>query len=535
MIAATSTAATLVFTVPGAVLSGVPRIAGSLKATQAQVVWISVAYPLLVASLLLPAGVIADRYGRRRVFVAGLAVMAAGLVLASTATSPMGLAAWLALAGLGAGMAFPCTLATITVAVPERHRSVAVGVWAAAVPLGGLVGIMLGGVVLTATSDWEPTFVTVGVLVVGMIVLAVLTVPETRLDDVPPLDLGGAVLSVVAVATLVLGTTEAPVHGWTAATTIAYLGTSVVASILFVVWELRSAAPLLDVRVFRMSTFSATAIALLATFFALYLTTSVGFQYEAYRLGFSPLMVAIGMSPMAVPMVPLAVAGPTLANRYGAKPVIGAALLAGAVAELVAATTGTGSGYLHFGVAVAIFGVCVGLCAGPTTEIITQQLPPAKQGVASAVNNLTREIGATLGIAIGGTAFNVGYRHEIGTQLRLGPHVVAIAKDSPIAGLHVAAHRPRSLHVVHAGITHGWVYATATTAVFLIVSLAVFVRRFSSPRAALAAPAAALAERSFAVAERQGASRSPAPRWAHAMAALLTVSMVIRAVATRRQ
>jgi MFS family permease len=490
MVAATSLAATLVFTVPAAVLAPVPRIAAALRATQSDVEWISVAYPLLVASLLLPAGVLADRWGRRRALVLGLGLMASGLFWASSAASPLALAGALAAAGLGAGIAFPCTLATITLAVPEAYRSAAVGVWATAVPLGGLFGTMLSSVVVTLTSKWEPTFVIAGALVCVTIALTVLTVPETRRDEVPRLDLPGALLSMVGVATLVLGMTQAPVHGWAATTTVSYLTGSAVALIAFVIWELRCSAPLIDVRVFLLRGFSATAAALLGTFFALYLLTSVGFQYEAYALGFTPLKVAFGMAPMVLLMLPFALIGPTVANRLGPKPVIAIALALGAAASVTCAASGAHSGYLQFAAGVLIFGGCVGLCAGPTTEIITQELPPAKQGIASGVNNLTREIGATLGIAIGGTAFNIGYRHAIAAHLHLDHRLVTIAKDSPIAGLQVAAHlgarAPHYLEAVHYGVNRGWVLATSTSAAALILALALFLKRFPGTRTARA-------------------------------------------------
>jgi MFS family permease len=475
--------ATIVFTVPALVFVSAPQIGARLKASQTDVVWISVAYPLMVASLLLPVGLIVDHYGRRRGLVGGIAVMCLGLILAATAGSSGGLIAGLLVAGIGGGTAFPCTLATITVAAPDDRRGVAVGMWAAAVPLGGVVGTLVGGIAIQLSAEWETGFVVVAVLAALTGLVAVVAVPETRDPREQPFDALGALLSTIGVAGLVISLTEGPVHGWGSATTLLYLGVAAVALTAFVIWEARTATPLLDVRLFLLPGFGAAAGAIFATFFALYLIVPLIFQYEAYTLGYTPLRGAFGILPLAITMLPTAVAGPTVARRRGPKFVITTSLAIGVLAGTAFASIGSGGGWAPIAISLIILGASVGLCAGPVTEIITEQLPAAKQGVASAVNNLTRELGATLGIAIGGTAFNIGYRHQIDHLLHPGRDpIAAIIRNSPAAGLQAAGHLGARAHsylaAIHSGVNIGWTIAMSTVAVAYVLTLAFFAWRF---------------------------------------------------------
>ena len=487
LLVSTTGTATIVFTVVAVVFVSAPRIGAGLMASQTDVVWISVAYPLMVASLLLPAGLLVDRFGRKRGLLGGITVMCLGLILAATARSASALIAGLLVAGIGGGTAFPCTLATITVAVPESQRSVAVGMWAAAVPLGGVVGTLIGGIAIGLTGDWETGFVVVAVLAALAGFVAVAAVPETRDPREQPFDALGALLSTVAVAGLVIGLTDGPVRGWGSATTLLYLGIAALALSAFVIWEARAPTPMLDVRLFLLPGFGAAAGAILATFFALYLIVPLTFQYEAYALGYTPLRGAIGILPLGITMLPTAVAGPTIARHRGPRFVITTSLAIGLIAGAAFATVGSSGGWAPVAISLVIFGASVGLCAGPVTEIITEQLPAAKQGVASAVNNLTRELGATLGIAIGGTAFNIGYRHQIDHLLDPGHDpIAAIIRNSPAAGMQAARHLSARAHnylsAIHSGVNLGWTIAMGTVTVAYLLAIAFFAWRFPRPR-----------------------------------------------------
>ncbi|MBA3745188.1 MFS transporter [Sporichthya sp.] len=229
---------------------------------------------------------------------------------------------------------------------------------------------------------------------------------------------------------------------------------------------------------------AAAALAIWAVFFGLYALAFLCFQYQAFAPNFSPLKSALGMIPLAVLMIPLAVAGPGLARRYGVRPVVACSLLMGGLGAAIAGVLGPSQGYWGLAVGFFIFGG-IGLGGAPVTEAITQRLPAAKQGVASAVNNLTRELGAVFGVAVTGTAFNMGYRHEISAALDPATDPLSeLARESPAAGLAVVPQAgpeaPRYLQAVLDGVDTAWLAAMGTVAAFFALAGIVFVRAFGA-------------------------------------------------------
>ncbi|WP_019873509.1 MFS transporter [Sporichthya polymorpha] len=482
MLIATCGAATSVFLTLGVTFSGAPQIAAALRADQADLQWIGDVYPLVVAAILLPAGVLGDRLGRKKALVAGTAVLAAGMFLVARADSPGAMISALFFSALGAGVAFPATLATITVAVAPARRSTAVGIWAAAVPMGGMVGTLIGGVLITVTDTWRAGYVVLGVLAVVFALLAVVAVPETRDPVRQPLDPVGVVLSVVGIAALVLGVTEGPSHGWTDPGTLGRLALAAVALAAFVRWELSRSRPLLDLRLFREEGVAPAAVAIWAVFFGIYAMAFLSFQYLAFALEFSALRAALGLLPFGATMIPLAVLGPRLAARYGTRAVVAASLLAGAIGASLSGVLAVWHGYWGLAIGLAVLGA-IGLGGGPVTEEITCRLPAAKQGVASAVNNLTRELGAVFGVAFTGTAFNIGYRHEISSALDpAADPLAALAQDSPAAGFAAAGQAgteaPTYLTAVLDGVDTGWLAAMGTVAAFSALATVYFLARY---------------------------------------------------------
>jgi MFS family permease len=482
LLLATCGAATSVFLTIGVTFSGAPQIAAALQAKQSTLQWIGDIYPLVVASILLPAGVLGDRLGRKKALVGGTAILSAGMFLAASAHSPGALIAALFLSAVGAGVAFPSTLATITVAVPEERRSTAVGIWAAAVPMGGMFGTLIGGILITATDTWRSGYVVLGVLAATFSLLALVAVPETRETARQPLDPVGVALSVIGIAALVLGVTDGPSHGWTDTRTLSWIALAAVALAAFVRWELRIAGPSVDLRLFRAQGVAPAAVAIWTVFFGIYAFAFLSFQYEAFALGFSPLQAAAGLIPMGTTMIPAAIVGPRLAARYGIRPVVAASLLLGAVGAVLSGILGDTLGYRGLAVGLFVMGG-IGLGGGPVTEEITRRLPAAKQGVASAVNNLTRELGAVFGVAFTGTAFNIGYRHEI--DAALNPAVdplAAVIKESPAAGLQAVGQggpdAPSRLAAILDGIDTGWIAAMSTVAAFFLAALTYFLVRY---------------------------------------------------------
>jgi EmrB/QacA subfamily drug resistance transporter len=479
VVAVASAAAATMFLAITTVLAAVPEIAGDLDATQRQLQWAADCYPLALASLLLPSGVLADRFGRKRFLVAGLSLLALGLLGASQARDPTMLLASLAVAGVGSGIGFPSTLASVTGVVDARRRPTAISVWAAAVPVGGLSGAMLTGAVLEV-GTWPWAFGAAAVAAVACLLLALLVVPETRDPQHTTLDVPGALLSAAAVAALVVGLTEGPVAGWVDPHTLVPLAGAVVLGLAFVAWELRAPAPLLDVRLFAIPAFAAPVLAMTLMFGGLFGMVFLAYQWEAYVLGFRSLTAGIGLAPMAITMLPLALLGNRIARRIGFRGSLALALAAGCVGCVGFALSGQTDSYPLFFVAMVVFGACIGLSAGPGTDAISAPLPPARQGVASAVNDLARELGATLGIAISGTAFNAAYRAHVRERLDTTSDPLAQAVlTSPGAGERAvaAAGDAGSRHhdVLVGAASAGWSTGALVAAGAFLVALVLFL------------------------------------------------------------
>src|SRR5580700_8265127 len=222
-----------------------PGIARATHASQTQLAWIIDAYSLVFASLLLPAGAIGDRYGRRRALITGLLIFGAGSAAAMTARSPGELIALRAVLGLGAALVMPATLSTITGTFASEQRTRAVSVWAAVAGGAAILGLLTSGLVLAVWS-WPSVFGLNVVLAAAAIAGTLRFAPESADPAAPRLDVSGAVLAVIGMVTLVYSIIEAPSHGWLSARTVAGLGGGLVILAGFVFWERRRRAPLLD-------------------------------------------------------------------------------------------------------------------------------------------------------------------------------------------------------------------------------------------------------------------------------------------------
>src|ERR1700735_4587227 len=227
-----------------------PDIARSTHASQTQLSWIIDSYSLVFAALLLPAGALGDRYGRRRALLAGLAIFGAGSAVAMTASSATELIGLRAFLGLGAALVMPATLSTITGTFPSAERGRAVSIWAGVAGGAAVLGLLASGLLLTGFS-WRSIFGLNVVLSAVALAGTLRFVPESADPNAPSLDVGGAAIAVAGLVALIFSVIEAPTYGWLAARTLAglILGFALLAA--FVLWELRQEHPLLDPRVFR--------------------------------------------------------------------------------------------------------------------------------------------------------------------------------------------------------------------------------------------------------------------------------------------
>src|SRR5215472_3058684 len=431
-----------------------PEIARATHATQTQLAWVIDAYSLVFASLLLPAGAIGDRYGRRRALIAGLSIFGAGSAVAMTAHSAAELIGLRAVLGLGAALVMPATLSTITGTFAREQRTRAVSTWAAVAGGAAVLGLLTSGIVLEVWS-WPAVFGLNVVLAVAAIAGTLRFVPESAEPGAARLDLGGAVLAVIGLVALVYSIIEAPDQGWTSARTLAGLGAGLAVLAGFVAWERHRRHPMLDPRVFARRGLAAGSLAVFVQFFGLFGFIFIVLQYLQLIRGDSGLVSALAMLPMAAAMQPAARLSPALAARFGARAVSAGGLTLIAAALVVLAQLNATSGYWLLAVGLIPLGAGLGLAIPPATSGITAALPASQQGVGSALNDLSRETGGAVGIAVLASVLTAAYsshlhltglsaaqagaaRSSVAVAARLGGAAAAQARTAFADGMHLA-------------------------------------------------------------------------------------------------
>jgi EmrB/QacA subfamily drug resistance transporter len=461
------------------ITNALPHLAAGLGASQSDQQWIIDSYGLTLAALLLFAGALGDRFGRRLALIGGIVVFGLTALLSVWADSPGQLIALRALMGVGAALIMPGTLSTITSVFPAEERPKAVGIWAGFAGAGGTLGILMSGALLEA-FDYTSIFVVTTAFAVVTLVGVVLVVPTTRATEHVGLDPLGTVLSALGIGALVFGIIEGPVKGWTEPLTLAALIAGVVLLGLFVVAELRTAHPLLDPRLFGRRGFATGSASLFLQFFAMFGFFFVALQFLQLVLGYSTFVAALALMPMTAVMLPLSAMSGTLSERFGHKLVGGAGLAISAVGFTVFAAVGRNDSYWGFFVATIIIGAGAALAMTPATNAIVASLPREKQGVASAVNDTARELGAAFGVAVLGSAFNIGYRNDIAGDLGgLAAGAAEQARQAPAIALDLARSAGDSAlaDAARHAFTSGMQYATLLGAGLLLVgALFVWVR-----------------------------------------------------------
>ena len=402
--------------------TALPGIAVATAATQSQLTWVVDSYTLVLACLLLPAGAIGDRYGRRGALLAGLAIFTVASVVPAIAGQPWQIIAARAASGAGAAFIMPATLSLLTAAYPRGERIKAVGIWAGVAGSGAVIG-MLGSGLLLHLFSWHAifwAFVGAGVLI---FVLGC-TVATSRDEEATPVDWLGAALSGTAVLIFVFGVVEAPARGWTDPLVYGSLtaGTALVAVFCFV--EVRRRHPLLDVRLFRRPDFATGAAAITTFFLAMFGFFFVMMQYIQLVMGYSPIGTALALTPLMLPMLALSVLSQWYLPRLGLRVVVFAGLLLISAGFFWMRVLEVHSPYIELVWPLLVISTGIGFCTAPTTSAIMTSVPDEKQGVASAVNDTTRELGAALGIALAGSVLATSYGHFVRPALSNFPAAV---------------------------------------------------------------------------------------------------------------
>ena len=401
--------------------TALPTLARVLHAGTSSLQWITDAYTLCFAALLIPAGALGDRFGRRISLLGGLTVFALGSVAAAFASGTGTLIAARIVMGLGATFVMPATLSILNAVFPPKERPQAIAAWSAVAGVGIVIGPTLGGLLLT--HFWWGSVFLINVPLVALAIAGVIwTVPETAEPGGHGLDIVGTLLIAGSLIGIVDAIIEAPTRGWTAPATLAEIAAGLGALGVFAWWELRIAHPLIDLRIFASRAFSAAAASVTVIFFALFGSLFVLTQYLQLVHGYSPLSAGVRALPFALAMGALSPLSPILARRLGTRTVIPAGMALMGLGLLDLSTAGVHTAYPPIALAVAIMGAGMGLVMAPASTTIMTTVPGHQAGAGSAINDTIREVGGALGIAIIGSLSAAVYRSHLGTSLA-GQHV----------------------------------------------------------------------------------------------------------------
>lgn len=430
-----------------------PKLAVELHASNSQLQWVVDAFNLLFAAAVLAAGSLSDRFGRKGMLLAGLGVFGLASLIGGLTSDPGQLIAARAVMGVGAAMVFPSTLSLLTnVFVARAERAKAIGLWGAITGVAIALGPIVGGALLEV-FDWRSIFFAMTPIAAVAALLVGRFVPASRDPRAAAVDSGGFVLSAAAVGLLIYTIIEAPSRGWGGAATLA--GFAVTAGLVaaFVAWERRREEPMLDLSLFADRRFTAASAAVAISFFALSGFIFLVTQYFQFFKGFTPLSTGVRLLPVATCVAIFSVVGARLAVRIGTKLVVGVGLLAMTAFYLWVATTTASTAYLTIALQMVVLGTGMGLTSAPATEAIMGVVPKAKAGVGSAMNDATRLLGGTLGVAVIGSVFASLYASRLGNLLpaALPANAVATAKESVGAALTAAGDAGRA---GHPGVAH---------------------------------------------------------------------------------
>jgi EmrB/QacA subfamily drug resistance transporter len=416
-----------------------PSIVRDLGASGSDLQLMVDAYTIIFACLLLTAGSLGDRYGRRHALVFGLAWFGVFSGAASVATSPTQLIVARGLMGVGGAFIFPTTLSILTNTFREpAERARAIGIWAGVSGVGIALGPLAGGL-LVEHFGWGSVFLVNLPICAGALVLALRFVPNTSDPEESPLDPLGALFSIVGLLFFLYGIIQAPDAGWTDPEVATALTVGVVFIVLFAWWEWRSPAPMLDVRFFKNARFSAASATITLTFFGFFASTFLLTQYFQFILGYSPLKAGVMILPTAVGLMAASPVAPRLVERWGTKIVVVIGLSFVAVG-MACYGSNTIMSDLWLGLLVRLLmGIGFGITSAPVTESIMGSLPPSRAGVGSAVNDTTRQTGGALGVAVIGSIFAAFYHAEIGSLAFLPSGVRESAGESIGTSLQEAA------------------------------------------------------------------------------------------------
>src|SRR5215207_1436458 len=466
-----------------------PTLVRDLGTSISDLQWVVDAYTLVFAGLLLTAGSLGDRFGRKGALTVGLVIFGGASAAAAFAGGVGSLIGARAVMGIGAALIMPATLSILTnVFTDARERALAIGLWSGVAGIAVALGPVTGGFLLEHFW-WGSVFIVNVPIVIAAIVAGHFLVPTSRNPKRPKLDLVGAGLSIVGLGALVAAIIEAPSNGWTDPVILAGFAIAVGALTSFVWWERRIDEPMLDVRFFANPRFTAASVNVTLVFFALFGFIFLATQYLQFVLGYSAFEAGLRTLPFAFALMVMAPLSSKAVQWFGTKRVVVTGMLLFASGLAVASTSTVDTGYGRVMLAMVLMGAGMGLSVAPATESIMGALPLHQAGVGSAVNDTSRELGGALGVAIVGSMLSSLYSSNLNSKLPANvPSQVRDAADQSVgAALQVSSQLGRVGAPLADAARESFVYAMSraslvTAAVALVGALLAW--RFLPARAA---------------------------------------------------
>lgn len=411
-----------------------PTLGRELHAGTSSLAWVVDMYVLCFAGLLLPAGAIGDRFGRKGALQSGLAVYIVAAVCGAYATGVGPLIAARAAMGIGAALVMPGTLSILAAVFPPAERHTAIAIWASVAGGSVAVSITWSGAMLEHFW-WGAVFLGMAAVAALALLAGLFLLPTSRHRQEGRFDTVGAALSVVGVTGLLYGFIQAPDDGWASAPILVAFAIGIAGLVAFVAWERRVAHPMLDIAFFAERRFSLGCLSIAAAYLALFGMYFVFTQYLQLVRGYSPLEAGLYALPAGLAQLAVANLVKPIVARIGFRPILVAGLAASTAGLLVLATSGTTTPIWTAELGLALLGVGIGLTMPPATGAIMSSLPPHKAGVGSAVNDLVRELGGAFGIGVLGSITLSRYRSQLAPTLS---HRNATVADQAKAGLDQA-------------------------------------------------------------------------------------------------
>jgi EmrB/QacA subfamily drug resistance transporter len=389
-----------------------PSLQEHFDASSSTLQWMVDSYLVTFAGLLLTLGTLGDRFGRKRALQTGIALFGLSSLAVLFVQTSTQLIAVRALMGVGGALIMPATLSIITNVFPREERAKAIGIWAGTASIGVGLGPLFGGLLLEY-FDWYSVFlVNVPVALVAFLA-GMRFVPESRDPNPGRFDVPGALLSIGALVSLIYALIEAPEKGWLDPIIVAAFGAAIVLGALFVVWEKRTSSPMLDLGLFRNPRFAIGSMSISFASFSLFGAIFVMTQYLQFAKDYSPLQAGAAMVPLAFGLMLGATRSTKVAAIVGTKRIVAGGLIGLGVTLTTTLLWTADMPYWPIGVWFFFAAFSMGCIMGPATGSVMGAVPKEKSGVASAMNDVTRQVGGSLGTAVIGSLITSFYGSRI--------------------------------------------------------------------------------------------------------------------------